>query len=684
VFWGPYSREPVTMKRMGEYFEATVHLPKGSLVRYQYSVPGYDYEHREQFAKNYEVNRAVLADSDKTVNDAPYSFGYAGVPRPAVLEGRVTDSGGQPVLDAVVLADGIVTMTLDGYYRVGVRDRDLEVLTFTLDGRYRAHSITTRPGKLDVELESAPTARVTINTTADMPAHHKLRVYGTAEQFGAKLLMVNRFLDENYLTVEGPMHLELHEGQWVEYMYTVGNPVISYENKDGHWAVRGFVARDGLTLNDTIGSFTSTDSVTLNVRVPDYTEGPVGVEGIHPTPLHMHDRGNGEWTLVISNYQGAGREYEYYKAFAGAGREGVIRRVHSPVMNDVVTIWFNEDAEVASQQFDVQPVSNRFRIFGYPADFYSNIHAAFLDRQVRRFAELGYHGLNLTQVWGYESLDPPTISRSEPMTLYMPEYELTKWTRLAHSLGLEVMIEPQMGGAEHLLAKGQEFDKSWWRAWLEEIERFNIHMARAAEAAGVDYLQLKAKEPGFLLPAEFVDDYNAGLRAIVDKMRLHFSGKIIAAYEEWVQGVDYHGHGDQIVQVSYNLGLETRDPTQAQVDAAVERLFEDRYRVQYEKSGNPLWIKIAYQSVDGAASGAFAPESEGPHTLENHNYPLDLDEQRMIYEAFYKAASTRPWVAGFALFGYGFTDVPLSRDVTLNGKPAEHLSSAWAKALSGR
>ena len=53
----------------------------------------------------------------------------------------------------------------------------------------------------------------------------------------------------------------------------------------------------------------------------------------------------------------------------------------------------------------------------------------------------------------------------------------------------------------------------------------------------------------------------------------------------------------------------------------------------------------------------------------------------MIYEAFYKAAAQRDWFEGFALFGYGFTDAPLSRDVTVNGKPAEFFSSAWAQAL---
>ena len=74
----------------------------------------------------------------------------------------------------------------------------------------------------------------------------------------------------------------------------------------------------------------------------------------------------------------------------------------------------------------------------------------------------------------------------------------------------------------------------------------------------------------------------------------------------------------------------------------------------------------------------------GPGTNQNHNYPLDLGEQAMIYRAFYDATNSRGWVFGFYLFGYGFTDAPLAVDVTLNGKPAEALSSAWAQATGSQ
>ncbi|MBM3945210.1 MAG: hypothetical protein FJ317_06945 [SAR202 cluster bacterium] len=186
------------------------------------------------------------------------------------------------------------------------------------------------------------------------------------------------------------------------------------------------------------------------------------------------------------------------------------------------------------------------------------------------------------------------------------------------------------------------------------------------------------------MPQPFIPEYSNGLIDIIEKMRTVYDGRIVVGYEEFVEGIDYHNHGDLIIQVSYELHMETADPTQEEVDAVVDRLFDDRYAKQYEATGRPLWIILGYQSVDGAVTNFFAPEADGPHTPQNHNYPLDLDEQRMIYEAFYKAANARPWVDGFALFGYGFTDVPLGRDVTLNGKPAEVLSSLWAKATGAR
>jgi hypothetical protein len=689
VFWGPQRfAEDVRMQDMGDYLEATVELPKSSLVRYQYAVPSFDYDHREQFRQHWEVNRYVFADADKTVTDEQYAFGPEAVERPAKVHGRVTGEDGEPVLQAVVVADGILTLTVDGYYEIEVRDRELPLTVFMLDGSYRTESRLVTPGQVDLVLTKAEPVTVRLNVDADPPEHHAVRLYGGASQMGARLLVGNVLSKDSFVTVDGPIEIQLHEGQWVDYQYSVGNPVISYEHdQGGAYVIRSFVAEDGLEIDDSVGSFVGGDrTVTLTVEVPEYTaEGDViGVEGIHPTPLFMHKIDATTWVLTLSNYDTLGRHASYYKTIPGGGREAPIERtIGSTDEHHVVSGWWNQDGAIPTYTFDPPVFQNAFELFAYPADYYSSFHDQFLDEAIRRFAGLGYGGLTLTDAWGgYVRLEPtPYIVAQEPLPAYTPVDALTKWTALAHKLGLEVMVQPQLGGGESLLATGKEFDETWWRAWLVQIERFNMHMARAAQKAGVDYLMFRAKEPGFLMPQSFVPEYSAGLVAVIEKMRTVYDGRIVVGYEEFVEGVDYHNHGDLVFQVAYDIKLSTNDPTQEELDARVEELFDERYEAQYQATGKPMWIILGYQSVDGQVTGFFAPEADGPHTLRNHDYPLDLEEQRMIYEAFYKAAGRRDWIEGFALFGYGFTDTPLGRDVVPNGKPAEALSSAWAKAM---
>ncbi|MBM3945272.1 MAG: hypothetical protein FJ317_07290, partial [SAR202 cluster bacterium] len=483
VFWGPQRTiERIQMEDKGDFLQTTLQLPKLSLIRYQFSVPGYDHAHREQFKQDWEVNRFVFADADKTVVDEVYSYELAEVARPATVHGRVTGENGEPVLEAVVVADGILTLTVDGYYSVAVRDREFPLTVFLLDGSYRTQSKTVRPGEVDFVLTRARPVTVTLNIDADPPEHHEVRLYASPSQLGGRLLVGNLASKDNFVTVSESIELHLYEGQWVDYLYSVGNPVISYEyDEHGGWVIRSFLAEDGLVINDRVGSFTSNDAVTLEVVVPDYTgdDDIIGVEHIHPTPLFMHRAGEGRWVLTMNSNDLSGRSYRYYKTFPGVGFEARDDRVITAnEMHDTVTAWFNQDGPIPAYTFDVPQIENPFKIFGYPADFYSSFHDKFMGERIEAFKNLGYQGMVLTEAWGgYVELEPtPRIVPHQPLPVYMPVDKLISWTRKAHEMGLEVMIQPQLGGAEHLLAIGQEFDEAWWRAWLVEIERVNMHM----------------------------------------------------------------------------------------------------------------------------------------------------------------------------------------------------------------
>ncbi|MBI2077736.1 MAG: hypothetical protein HYT80_05100, partial [Euryarchaeota archaeon] len=245
--------------------------------------------------------------------------------------------------------------------------------------------------------------------------------------------------------------------------------------------------------------------------------------------------------------------------------------------------------------------------------------------------------------------------------------------------GLVVAVTPQLVMPDGNWP-GHVFPADWWPGYLDQIERFNGHMARSAAAAGVDELEVVGKSPYFTPPADYVDDYDAKMESIVDAVRALFPGRVFAQYDEYLAGADWWRKADAIMQLSYNPGLDG-NATQAQIDARIEEIFETKYRAQYEAAGKPLIIKLAAHAVDGAMGGREVPEADGAASERNHRYPLDVEEQRMIYEAYYEAATKRTWVDSVFPFVHGYTVGPDLRDVDIHGKPADALTSAWAKAM---
>ena len=331
-------------------------------------------------------------------------------------------------------------------------------------------------------------------------------------------------------------------------------PQVSYENSKGSTVIWSFVASPGLVLNDHVGGFLDGQTVTLDVRVPSYTSSTdlIGVSGITQYPLFLDKKAANEWIIQLSDYDLMGSKYLYFKTFAGVGDEvRTYRTINSTAMNDVVPQWYNQNASVPDYSFTVPAIQNHFQIFGYPADYYSSYHAMFLGQQIEKFKQLGYGGLQLTQVWGFATVEPdPVIKAYEPIPLYMPVYELEKWTSLAHSLGMKMSIEPQLVGGAYPLSGEKVFNETWWSEWYVQMHRFNMQQARAAQAAGVDYLQVLAKLPGMDMPDSYVPTYNQEMKNMITDMRAVYSGQLVVPYEQYLPGVDYMKYGDQIVYVS--------------------------------------------------------------------------------------------------------------------------------------
>ena len=684
VFWGTNRMPDVRMTKTGDVFSATVPFPRGALIQYEYSVPTLDYEHREQYEPGVAPLRHLLVADGLVLDDVPYAFDAAAVPLPARVYGNVTDATtGKPVLEPWLAIDGILVSAMNGEFEAEVRDRAIRVTVFTLDGSFQPQSRLVSPGRADFQLQPAAPAQVTIRLQAEPPQHHQVRVYGSAAQFGLIQTYLNRYLHETYRSVSSDLILDLYDGQWVDYLYTVGNAALSYEHHNGEPVVRSLVARNGLVVNDVAGLFTQPGATTLRVQTPAYTDPNevVGIQYLDPRLVHMHPAGDHEWVLEVSGRNIEGQRYRYFRGWSGVGDEAMLERlVQGTAVTDTVTAWKTQRAALPTPAVPTPSIQNKFRIMPFLPDWWSTQHALSLEKGLDHFAAEGLPGFLPAQVWGYERFEPTVKIRIDrPMTLYTPQFEMARIVRSAHAKGLDVVVTPQLVLPEGY-GPGHQFPAAWWPGYMAEIERFNLHMARSAEAADVDGLEVVGKSPFFGMPAEIVDDYDALMEATVAKVRALYSGDLFAQYDEFQAGLDWWRQTDAIMQLNYNLGLDG-NATQAQIDAKVESVFENRYKPQVDAAGKPLIIKLGVHSVDGAAGGREVPEADGPASERNRQYPLDNEEQRMIYEAYYKAATKRTWVKAVYPFVHGFVVGPEARDVVLDGKPADALTAAWANAI---
>lgn len=688
VFWGPYRDDPLPMARVGDHFEATKEFPLGSLIRYQYSEPFFDNDHREQIAKDREANRMVVVAGPITLEDEAWDFGWNASAPAARLQGRVVDNAtGEPVLEPWLAIDGALASAMNGTFDVAVRARGFAITAFTPDGSYHARTLAAKPGEVEIRLDRAASAHVRIEVAASPPPYHEVRLYATAAQVGATIEGANLLSIDTFRTVRGgAIELDLHEGQWVDYLYTVGNTVESYEHRDdGRWVVRGFAAKDGLVVRDVAGPFLGEKATWFNVTVPSYTDpnDVIGISALDPRLLFMHRVNATSWTLAVSHYDTEGRAYRYFKSWPGPGDEQSLTRVaQGAQMIDHVDAWKHQSAPVLHANVTVPPIQHPMKVWAYLPDWYSHLHAFYLERVMDEAAARGFSGVVVNQVQQYERLEPtPYVARtSARWQLYLPADEAIRAARLAHERGLEVMMYTQMGGAEQYLATGHEFNESWWRAWSHEIERLNVQNARVAQAAGIDELVVHAKEPGLVMPDSYLDDYNATMRHVVDAMREVYHGKLVVPYDAFVPGQDYWRAGDVISEGGWSLNLSA-NASQAEVDAWAAQLLDARYKPEADAAGKPMVMHVAAQSTAGALAGEVVPEERGPFTEQNHEKPLGLEDQRKVYEAFFKAANERPWIDGLFVWVFGFTDLPEARDVDARAKPAEDVATSWARAI---
>jgi hypothetical protein len=239
---------------------------------------------------------------------------------------------------------------------------------------------------------------------------------------------------------------------------------------------------------------------------------------------------------------------------------------------------------------------------------------------------------------------------------------------LARSLGLRVMLKPQVGllhdDAHWRGDIGTAFpNEAAWRAWYASYDDALVHYARFAQSEQIEQLCLGTELPGVSGRANDWRDH-------VRKVRGQYTGSVIYANNygeernvEWWDAVDLIG-----VDAYYALS-DSLTPTVAELKQAwVGKEYVGLLQSLATKFGKRvLFTEIGYRNVDRAAQEPWsfsAPGATNPQAQAN------------AYQAAIETFADQPWLAGFYWWEWPANlaqSGPSATDYVLAGRPAEQV-----------
>jgi hypothetical protein len=191
--------------------------------------------------------------------------------------------------------------------------------------------------------------------------------------------------------------------------------------------------------------------------------------------------------------------------------------------------------------------------------------------------------------------------------------------------------------------------------WWSSYERFIVHYADLAAAAGTEWLSI-GSELGS------TEQWRDRWYHLISRVRRRYRGRLLySANWDHFEAVSFARRLDAVGVNGYFSLSGDREASEATLAAAWRRR-ATRLRSWAAAAGKPLVVtEVGYQSRDGAALEPWDYERGGD---------VDLEEQRRAYAAFVRAWTATGGLAGVFFWTWNGDGGPRDGDYTPRGKPA--------------
>ncbi len=532
----------------------------------------------------------------------------------------------------------------------------------------------------------------------------------------------------------------LGDGRWTATVTAYAGSVLHYKYTlgDGFWNGeldlygRGrlrqlLVPAHDLMLEETVDTwhYSSPASVTFEATVPGNTppNDTLVIQFKAETwlpPLPMWRTGANTWKFVLYNpEEGSGKWfYRYCRNYAcntaddaetaGARAQGryVTLTMMPQDLPDEVQAWqWLPAAPAPAAPVLVMPITPTA---GYAAGIdlvddwpTSAWTPALYSETLRTVQATGANWLTFTR-HGVALQMQPTPAYADDLSLAAWPAEWNTEVAQAHAANLKVALHPvtchysPYGACEYW--SGVAFTPEFWNRWFAAYEDYIVTEAELAARAGADLLVVGdfKLRPAFPGEPEAPPNAEARWRHIVASVRAHYKGQLafelLMGQTPWPAPPPFLDAVDVVRFFWWSTLSASQTPTIPDLTAVAGNLMDKQLAPVQQRFKKPVQISAAYYAVEGAATQCVSRadgqcyrfEAFNPDSPEQPATPPSLQEQANLYEALLTAASRRPWIAGFAAYGYNPTVTLLDKSISVRGKPAGAVLAAWYPKLTRR
>lgn len=714
-------------------------VPEGALIRYRYLRTGPTAAEEVTGARAPVAYRVVLAEPNATADDivAAWSDGTPDAAQGTVIGTVRNRNTNEPASGVLVSVGGQLAWTAaDGVYTAYNVPAGLQRVTlFAPDGRLRPLQASVNVGAgatAPLDLSSPDPNQVSVTFVFTPPAGTDTasapRLIGDVAQLGDTFLLTSN--GSSVIGARAPRlyplgdgrfatAIQLYEGTVLRYAYTLGDGYWSGElDAKGARRIREYrVPWGNDTRADNGFGWHSGPSqpVVFDLATPGNTpaDDVVAIQFFTTEwlpPLPMWPIAPGQWRFTLHNPTDLNGSitYRFCRNFAcGAadealpgnvvGRSFTFTLLPQSIRNAVNQWrWMDTDQSV---NLDLPTYAARP---GFQAGV--TLSETWSPSQIATYAvlatEIAATRANTTEVLrrgALTTLNPPLYSDDPALTL--PAAELGVLAQELRDHGVETTLHPvtcaytPYGNCEYWNG-APTAQPGWWDAWFAAYTRFILTQADAAGHAGITTLvigdyRLRPSLPG---EPEASPTADAQWRLLIAQVRARFRGRIGFAL---LLGQTVWPNPPAFLDSVDFIRLETWAPLGASgaagvadVAFAASALLDAQVAPLAARFGKPIFLGAAYPSVDGGVTqcvrqsdGACAPVNAFSPDAPQNGFALDLAEQADVYNGLLIAVAGRPYIMGFSANGYNPQVALRDQSLSVRGKPAEDVLTAWYARL---